>query len=126
MASSLSAQLSRIAAKSTHELDLKSQRISHSQSLIFDYKIAGTQDFDTIYDICYEGFRELCSLDSRFEEFERSIFSEQSKSEDRLQMNATQNQELNAAIENFLSLVGGRLQLSPAVKAVDWLVRRFR
>ncbi|KAJ5884718.1 hypothetical protein N7495_009228 [Penicillium taxi] len=126
MASSLAAQLSQIAAKSSHELDLKSQRISHSQSLIFDAKVAGVQDFDTIYEICHEGFRELCSLDSRFEEFERSIFSEQSKSEDRTQMNTTQNNELDTVIQSFLVLVGGRLQLSPAVKAVDWLVRRFR
>ena len=126
MATSLAAQLSPIAAKSTHQLDLKKQRISHSQSLIFDRKVASTQDFDTIYDICHDGFLELCSLDSRFEEFERSIFSEQSKAEDRTELNSSQNQELDAVIESFLALVGGRLQLSPAVKAVDWLVRRFR
>jgi U3 small nucleolar RNA-associated protein 10 len=126
MASSLAAQLSRIATKSSHELDLKAQRISHSQSLIFDRKVAGSQDFDTIYDICYDGFQELCSLDPRFTEFERTIFSEQSKAEDRSQMNVSQNQELDTVLEAFLALVGGRLQLSPAVKAVDWLVRRFR
>lgn len=126
MASSLAAQLSRISAKSTHELDLKSQRIAHSQSLIFDQKIAGSQDFDTVFDICFEGFQELCSLDARFEDFGRTIFSEQSKAEDRTQINPAQNKELDAAIESFLGLVGGRLQLSPAVKAVDWLVRRFR
>ncbi|KAJ5379781.1 U3 small nucleolar RNA-associated protein 10 [Penicillium cataractarum] len=126
MASSLAAQLSQIAAKSTHELDLKKQRVSHSQSLIFDRKVASTQDFDTIYDICFDGFRELCSLDARFEEFGRSIFSEQSKAEDRTQLSSSQNKELDAVIESFLALVGGRLQLSPAVKAVDWLVRRFR
>ncbi|CAG8401998.1 unnamed protein product [Penicillium salamii] len=126
MASSLAAQLSQIAAKSTHELDLKAQRVLHSQSLIFDQKIAATQDFDAIYDICYDGFQELCSLDPRFVEFDRTIFSEQSKVEDRSQMNSQQNKELDAAVEAFLALVGGRLQLSPAVKAVDWLVRRFR
>ncbi|KAJ5769817.1 uncharacterized protein N7511_001868 [Penicillium nucicola] len=126
MASSLAAQLSQIASKSSHELDLKAQRISHSQSLIFDRKVAGSQDFDTIYDICYDGYQELCSLDPRFTEFERTIFSEQSKAEDRTQMNVSQNQELDTVIEAFLALVGGRLQLSPAVKAVDWLVRRFR
>ncbi|KAF4761136.1 hypothetical protein HAV15_006933 [Penicillium sp. str.  len=126
MASSLAAQLSQIAAKSTHELDLKAQRISHSQSLIFDPKVAGTQDFDAVYDICYDGFRELCSLDPRFAEFDRTIFSEQSKAEDRSQMNVPQNKELDTVVEAFLALVGGRLQLSPAVKAVDWLVRRFR
>ncbi|KAJ5779796.1 hypothetical protein N7457_007516 [Penicillium paradoxum] len=126
MASSLAAQLSQIAAKSTHELDLKAQRVLHSQSLIFDKKVASTQDFDSIYDICYDGFRELCSLDPRFTEFDRTIFSEQSKAEDRSQMNSQQNKELDQVVEAFLALVGGRLQLSPAVKAVDWLVRRFR
>ncbi|KAJ5087020.1 hypothetical protein NUU61_008327 [Penicillium alfredii] len=126
MASSLAAQLSQIATKSTHQLDLKAQRVAHSQSLIFDHKIAGSQDFDTVYDICYAGFQELCSLDSRFSEFGHTIFSEQSKDEDRTQMNVAQNRELDTVIEAFLGLVGGRLQLSPAVKAVDWLVRRFR
>lgn len=30
------------------------------------------------------------------------------------------------ALEAFLALVGGRLLLNPAIKAVEWLVRRFR
>ena len=126
MASSLSAQLSQIAAKSTNPLNLKAQRIAHSQSLIFDRKVAGSQDFDTVYEICHEGFQELCLLDPRYAEFERTIFSEQSKAEDRTEMNAAQNKELDAVLDAFLALVGGRLLLSPAVKAVDWLVRRFR
>jgi len=126
MASSLAAQLSQIAAKSTNQLNLKAQRIAHSQSLIFDRKVAGSQDFDTVFEICYEGFQELCQLDSRYTAFERTIFSEQSKVEDRTEMTAAQNQELDTVIEAFLALVGGRLLLSPAVKAVDWLVRRFR
>ncbi|KAF7155118.1 hypothetical protein CNMCM5623_006545 [Aspergillus felis] len=126
MASSLAAQLSQIAAKSTNQLDLKAQRIAHSQSLIFDRKVASTQDFDTVYQICYEGFQELCQLDPRFTAFERTIFSEQSKAEDRTQLTAAQNKELDVALEAFLALVGGRLLLNPAVKAVEWLVRRFR
>lgn len=126
MASSLAAQLSQVAAKSTNQLNLKAQRLAHSQSLIFDRKVAGSQDFDTVFEICYEGFQELCQLDSRYTNFERTIFSEQSKAEDRTEMTAAQNQELDTVIEAFLALVGGRLLLSPAVKAVDWLVRRFR
>lgn len=126
MASSLASQLSHIAAKSTNPLNLKAQRISHSQSLIFDRKVAGSQDFDTIYQICFDGFHELCRLDARFAEFERTIFSEQSKAEDRTEMNATQNKELDTVLEAFLALAGGRLLLAPALKAVDWLVRRFR
>ncbi|OJJ49101.1 hypothetical protein ASPZODRAFT_23375 [Penicilliopsis zonata CBS 506.65] len=124
--SSLAAQLSQIAAQSTNELDLKAQRIAHSKSLIFEQKIATSQDFDTLYQICYEGFQELCALDPRYVPFNKTIFSEQSKAEDRTQMSAAQNQELDVVIESFLSLVGERLQLTPAVKAVEWLIRRFR
>lgn len=126
MASSLAAQLSQIAAKSTNQLDLKAQRAAHSQSLIFEKKIAGSQDFNTIYQICIEGFRELCLLDSRFVQFGRSIFSEQSKDEDRTQMTAAQNEELDVVLESFIGLVGSKLLLKPAVKALDWLVRRFK
>lgn len=126
MASSLAAQLSQIAANSTNQLNLKAQRLAHSKSLIFDSKVAGSQDFETVYQICYEGFLEICQLDPRFAPFERTIFSEQSKAEDRTEMNAAQNKELDSVLEAFLALVGGRLLLSPAVKAVEWLVRRFR
>ncbi|KAI5291138.1 snoRNA-binding rRNA-processing protein utp10 [Ascosphaera aggregata] len=126
MPSSLAAQLSQIAAKSTHQLDLKAQKAAHSQSLIFEKTVAGSQTFDTIYQICYEGFLEICALDPRFKKFQRTLFSEQSKSEDRLQMTAEQNAELNIVLENFLGLVGSKLLLTPAVKAVDWLIRRFR
>ncbi|PYH84264.1 SSU processome component Utp10 [Aspergillus uvarum CBS 121591] len=126
MASSLAAQLAQVAAKSTNQLDLKAQRISHSQSLIYDRRVATSQDFETIYAICYEGFQELCQLDPRFAPFERTIFSQQSISEDRTEMTAAQNKELNTVLEAFLALVGGRLLLSPAVRAVDWLIRRFR
>jgi U3 small nucleolar RNA-associated protein 10 len=126
MASSLAAQLSQIAATSTHQLNLKAQRAAHSQSLIFDRKVAGSQDFDTIFEICHEGFEELCTLDPRFTAFRKSIFSPQSKTEDRLQMTASQNEELDTVLESFLGLVGSRLLLNPAVKAVDWLIRRFR
>lgn len=126
MASSLAAQLSQIAANSTNQLNLKAQRAAHSQSLIFDKKVAGSQDFDTIYDICFDGFREICELDRRFAQFERSIFSERSKAQDRTEMTAAENKELDSVLEAFLALIGGRLLLQPAVKAVEWLIRRFR
>ncbi|QSS51038.1 U3 small nucleolar RNA-associated protein [Histoplasma capsulatum var. duboisii H88] len=126
MASSLTAQLSQIAATSTHQLDLKAQRVAHSKSLLFEQRNAVSQSFDTIYQICYEGFQELCALDSRFARFRRTIFNEQSKTEDRLEMNAEQNKELDIVLEEFLALVGSRLLLQPAIKSVEWLVRRFR
>jgi U3 small nucleolar RNA-associated protein 10 len=126
MATSLAAQLSVIAANSESSLNLKAQKAKHSKSLIFEPRVAASQSFETIYTLCHEGFQELCLLDGRFAEFQRSIFSEQSQEEDRTQMTATENGELNKRLESFLGLVGGRLRLNPAIKAVEWLVRRFR
>lgn len=126
MATALQQQLSAIAAKSTHQLDLKAQRQQHSKSLIFEARNAANQTFDTLYQICLEGFQDLCALDSRFVGFSRTLFSEQSKGEDRTQMTAGENQELDEVIQSFLGLVCGRVLLRPAIKAVEWLVRRFR
>lgn len=126
MTSSLAAQLAQIQAKGSNPLDLKAQKKQHSQSLIFEPAVATAQDFDTIFLLCYEGFRELCRIDSRFTGFTKSIFSEQSKSQDRTQMTVVQNDQLDSVLEDFLDLVGGRLLLKPALKAVEWLVRRFR
>ena len=126
MTTSLATQLARIAVKSTNPLDLKAQKKAHSQSLIFDPQAAAIQDFDTIYQICFESYQELCRIDPRFATFAGNIFSEQSKREDRTQMTAAENSELDNVLENFLTLVGSRILLKPAVKAVEWLVRRFR
>jgi U3 small nucleolar RNA-associated protein 10 len=126
MATSLAAQLLQIAANSTNSLNLKAQKALHAQSLIFEPRVAASQSFDIIYALCYEGFQELCLLDGRFSDFRRNLFSEQSQEEDRTQMTADQNAELNERLEEFLGLVGAKLRLSPAIKAVEWLIRRFR
>ncbi|OBT61031.1 hypothetical protein VE03_09615 [Pseudogymnoascus sp. 23342-1-I1] len=126
MATSLAAQLSQIAATSTKSLDLKAQKAAHSKSLIFEPRIAASQSFDSLYTLCHEGFQELCLLDGRFMDFQRSIFGEQSLQQDRTQMTADENAELDKRLEAFLGLVGARLRLNPAIKAVEWLVRRFR
>lgn len=126
MGTAIANQLAQIRAKSTKTLDLEAQKKAHSQSLVFDPKVAAAQDFDLVYQICHEGFEELCRLDLRFAQFAGNIFSEQSKNEDRTQMTAAQNQQLDAVLEQFLSLVGGKLLLKPALKAVEWLVRKFR
>ena len=126
MATALSTQLAAIRAKSTNSLDLKAQKKAHSQSLLFDTRVAATQDFDSLFLICLEGFQELCQIDPRFTSFRRTIFSEQSSREDRTQLTEAQNKELGIILESFLWLVGARLQLKPALKAVEWLIRRFR
>ena len=126
MATSLSAQLAQIAAKSKNSLNVKAQKAAHSKSLIFDPRVAATQSFKTIYSLCHDGFEELCQLDGRFSQFSGTLFSEQSQEEDRTQMNAAENAQLDQAIGSFLRLCGGKLRLMPAIKAVEWLIRRFR
>ncbi len=126
MATSLAAQLAQIAARSKTSLDVKAQRATHSKSLIFEPRVATGQSFQTIFALCIEGFEELCQLDKRFAPFARTIFSEQSQDEDRTQMTAAENAELDSKIESFLRLCGSRLRLMPAIKAIEWLVRRFR
>lgn len=126
MATALASQLAQIRNSSTNPLDLKAQKRAHSRSLLFEPAVAATQDFDSLYHICYEGFQELCRLDSKFAGFADNVFSEQSKHEDRTQMTAAQNERLDEVLEEFLLLVGGKLLLKPALKAVEWLVRRFR
>lgn len=126
MATSLQQQLAAIQQTSTHQLDLKAQKARHSKSLLFEPRDAASQSFDTIYQICNEGFNELSQLDPRFVPFARNLFSEQSKNEDRTQMTAVENEELNKTVESFLGLVQGRLLLRPAMKAVEWVVRRFQ
>jgi len=126
MTSAFVAQLNEIASKSRNELDLKAQKTAHSESLIFDKSIARSQDIETIFQISYEGFQDLCKIDARFLEYRRNLFSQQSKTQERDQMTAEQNATLDTVIEACLGLLGGRLLLSPAVKVAEWLVRRFR
>lgn len=126
MASLFATQLRQIAVNTTNELDLKAQKAAHAESLIFEKKISGSQDFDTIYQICIEGYQDLCRLDARFDNFQRSLFSPQSRNQDRTQMTVDENAALDAVVEAFLGLVGGKLLLRPAVKAIEWLVRRFK
>ncbi|KAI0128707.1 BP28CT domain-containing protein [Xylariales sp. AK1849] len=126
MATSLAAQLAEIAASSKTTLDVKAQKAAHSKSLIFEPRVAASQNYQTLYTICREGYDELCRLDARFASFSTTLFSEQSREEDRSQMTAAENAELDKRIDSFLRLSGGRLRLMPAVKAIEWLIRRFR
>jgi U3 small nucleolar RNA-associated protein 10 len=126
MATKLASQLAQIAAKSTASLNIKAQKAAHSKSLIWEPREAATQNYEDLYNLCHAGFDELCHLDRRFGEFETTIFSKQSRSEDRTQLTEAENDALNHRIDDFLRLVGRRLQLMPAIKAVEWLIRRFR
>ena len=126
MATSIASQLAQVAANSNNALNLKAQKVAHSKSLIFEPRVAASQGFETIYTLCHEGFRDLCLLDKRFLVFQGSLFGQQSQEHDRAIMTADENSGLDTQLEQFLGLVGARLRLSPAIKAVEWLIRRYR
>jgi U3 small nucleolar RNA-associated protein 10 len=126
MATSLAAQLAQVAANSKSTLNVKAQKAAHSQSLIWEPRIAATQSYQTLYAACIQGFEELCQLDARFVRFSATIFSEESQNQDRMQLSEAENEELDKQIDAFLRLVGSRLRLMPAIKAIEWLIRRFR
>ncbi|KAG6035198.1 hypothetical protein E4U41_006223 [Claviceps citrina] len=126
MATSLAAQLAQIAANSKATLDVKAQKAAHSKSLIWEPRVAAAQSYQTLYTICYAGFEELCQLDNRFLRFQSTIFSEDSQTQDRTQLSVADNEELDRHIEAFLRLTGSKLRLMPAIKAIEWLIRRFR
>ena len=126
MASTLAQQLQRIAESSVNTVSAKKQKALYSVSLLFPPSHAATQDIETIWSIALEGFRELVELDSRFEKFQRGIFSEASIGVDRFLQTKVQNAELDRNLEDFLGLVSARLLLKGALKALEWLVRKFR
>ncbi|KAL1842736.1 hypothetical protein VTJ49DRAFT_4374 [Mycothermus thermophilus] len=125
MATSLAAQLAQIAANSRTSLNVKALKASHSKSLIWEPRVAAGQTFAEIYQACHEGFEELCRLDARFVVFSTTLFSEQSQETDRVQLNTEENAALDKRITSFLHLVGSRLRLMPAIKAIEWLIRRI-
>ncbi|CDK26324.1 unnamed protein product [Kuraishia capsulata CBS 1993] len=124
---SLSQQLASLAqSTATVALDRKKRSKIHSVSLIYDPKYAATQDYEEIYEDSLEAFEELCSLDNRITGFKDSIFSEASVRIDRLVQTKEQNEDLDNTIEAFLSLVSPFFNLSIAIRAIEWLVRRFQ
>ncbi|RDA91408.1 hypothetical protein CP533_6899 [Ophiocordyceps camponoti-saundersi (nom. inval.)] len=126
MPTSLASQLAQLAANSKATLNAKAQKAAHSKSLIWEARVAATQSFQALHTTCYPAFEELCQIDPRFAHFQSTIFSEESQNQDRTQLTATENEELNRQIEAFLHLVGSRLRLMPAITAIEWLIRRFR
>ena len=126
MPSTLAQQLQLIAATSVNTLSAERQKRLYSVSLLYPSQEAATQDLTTVYSIALEGFRELVELTPSFQKYDKSLFAPSSVSFDRFLQTKKVNDELNRTIDNFLSLVGVRLLLRSSLKALEWLVRRFR
>lgn len=124
--SSLAQQLQAITAKTASvALDRKARSKVHLRSLIFDPKTAAGQDYDFLFQVGREGLEELIEIDSRFAKFNNTLFSETTVNFDRNVQTKDVLELMDKNITAFLTLVGPYYQLGPALKAVEWLVRRF-
>ncbi|EGV62372.1 snoRNA-binding rRNA-processing protein utp10 [Yamadazyma tenuis] len=123
---SLSEQLGAIADRTASVVvDRKTRSKIHSKSLIFEPKVASTQDYELIYQIGLEGLEELSSIDRRFVRFENTLFSETAINFDRNTQSQPLLKDLNESINSFLLLVSPYLNLNCSIKALEWLVRKF-
>ncbi|KAI3404561.2 UTP10 [Candida oxycetoniae] len=125
--SSLASQLKTLSEKSSSIALNRQQRSKiHSRSLIFDPKVASTQDYEYIYEISLQGLQELCELDSRFNKFKASLFSQNSVNFDRNVQTQDAITHLDQNIAAFFTLLGPFYSFTSALKAAEWLVRRFQ
>jgi len=136
---SLKLQLNKLADAHT-QWQLTDSENRKRASFLYDPKVASTLDRETIYCLGKEnsiiiiiiifffkgtnGFEELCLLDSGFEEFERVLFSDTSLKFERSVQTKEVNDSLNLTIRRFLIRLSPYFLLSPAHKALEWLVHR--
>ena len=125
--SSLASQLKSISDKSASIALNRQQRSKiHSRSLIFDPKVAASQDYDEIYDVAIDALDELCELDSRFNKFKNSLFANDSINFDRNVQSEDVVTQLDQNINAFFTLLGPYYNFTAALRASEWLVRRFQ
>jgi U3 small nucleolar RNA-associated protein 10 len=81
MTTSLARQLQAIRSDTVSTLDKrKHEKVS---SLLFDPDEAASQDFHSMFSLGLNGLHGLVQLDGRFQNFEKTLFSESSKDIDR-------------------------------------------
>ncbi|XP_029708721.1 HEAT repeat-containing protein 1 homolog [Aedes albopictus] len=122
MATSLAAQLQRLAAPQTSLLYDKRKQ----PSILFDASQAASKDREVIYDIGISGLHELIQLNSAFAQFEDTLFDKTSIDLQRLVENKELNQKLDTNIRKFFFHVSPYFLLQPAHKCLEWLIRRFQ
>jgi U3 small nucleolar RNA-associated protein 10 len=123
--SSLASQLQSIASIDASRLTSRGGHPS-SKSYLFPPKDAATHDLDAIYALGISGFEEVVSLDPEFQQFEDELFSENAKGNDRMMLNAEENQQLDEVLGRCLRRLGRWIGLMAGGKCIEWLVRRFR
>ncbi|KAH0622511.1 hypothetical protein JD844_024882 [Phrynosoma platyrhinos] len=98
---------------------------SEAASLLFDCKEAANIDRETFFAIGCTGLEELIGIDSSFETFQPTLFSQMSKGLERSVQTKAVNQQLDENISLFLIHLSPYFMLKPAQKCLEWLIHRF-
>ncbi|XP_064605769.1 LOW QUALITY PROTEIN: HEAT repeat-containing protein 1-like [Liolophura sinensis] len=120
--SSLAKQLQRLAVPHTQALF---GRDTSRSSLLFDPKEAAQLDKETFFALGLNGLEELENIDSEFEQFEETLFSESSQTFERSVQTKEVNQTLDANISDLLIRLSPYFLLKPAHKVLEWLIFRY-
>ncbi|KAI7866230.1 hypothetical protein BDF14DRAFT_1985180 [Spinellus fusiger] len=121
---SLQQQLKKLGTADLRNVSEVSRKFK--ASFLFSAREAADQDIDTIYSIAYNGIMELTILDPKFHAFERTLFSEEMKSVDRILQSKEDNDKLDTSIKSFMQHLSPYFLLKPAGKVLEYLIRHFR
>lgn len=72
------------------------------------------------------GFERLCSVDTRFEPFQSTLFSQAGLEINRDQRTKTDNEALDASLNAFIRLLTDHFLSVAAFQALEYLIRRYR
>ena len=97
-------------------------------------KCVATLYFVFLYWCCFmfryvlpiSGLEILIDKDERFRNYKNDLFSHRSKELDRELMGIEQNNQLNISIASYLKLLSGYFLLRPALKTLEYLIRRHK
>ncbi len=125
MSSALAQQLRAIASLDADRL------ASHhgapvGKSYLFPPKVASSHDNNAIYNIAISGLEELVEVEPEMLEFEEELFSDASRTTDRMMLTAEENKRLNVVLDRCILKLGKWITLKATSKCLEWLVRRFR
>jgi len=127
MTSSLASQLAGLRSHNAARLASASAMTSRD-SYLFTPRVAAEQDHATVHALGQTGWEQLMDEDAVLAQWPHGdlLFGEKSVHTDRTTLPKSANAEIDAAVAEFLYLVGPRLLSRSAAKCIEWLVRRFR
>jgi len=121
MATDLDRALSGYRSRPKDESGARKAKVS----LVFDPKTAAFTDSDTYYQIGYQGFSELVSIEPRIAKFQKSVFDYSNSQIDPLFLTADENRELSEKVKSLLYIISDYCMNMATVKILEYLIQHY-